>query len=291
MRASKNNNQYAASIIVPTYNRANLLQYTLQSLQNQQMDESFEVIVVDDGSLDDTKDIVVTFEKEFELKYIYQPDKGFRVARARNLGIALAEAPLCVFVDSSMILDPGCVNAYIEQYHSATDPQVFIGYVLGFDQTDDNLQQLQKLINPARAKSTIQYLISHPEFQDIRNPYYQKYQDNLADLPAPWLFFWTNNVAVPTDLLLQAGGFDENYNSWGVEDIDLGYALFQAGAQFTLVRDALSVHYPHEKKRRKSRHNREYFHKKYQTRATELLLTHRGMEVNDVLMTDLQNDN
>ena len=78
-----------ASLIVTTYNWKEALALCLRSIATQAVLPS-EVIVADDGSRDDTGDLVYAMSREFPvpLKHAWQRDLGFRAARVRNLGIA-----------------------------------------------------------------------------------------------------------------------------------------------------------------------------------------------------------
>lgn len=60
----------------------------------------------------------------------------------------------------------------------------------------------------------------------------------LDRLPAPWRRFWTCNASAQTSQVRAVDGFDEAGNSWGAEDIDLGYRLHRNGARFVLRREA-----------------------------------------------------
>ena len=87
------------SVITPTYNRAHLLERCYRSLCEQEFDE-FEWIVVDDGSSDNTKEVVQSFLKENKIivRYIYQLNSGKHVAH--NSGIEVASGELSVCLDS-----------------------------------------------------------------------------------------------------------------------------------------------------------------------------------------------
>lgn len=81
------------SVVIPTYNRALFLTRCIQSVLNQTV-QADEIIVVDDGSTDDTKKILT----QFPISYIYQNNKG--VSSARNLGILNAKNDWIAFLDS-----------------------------------------------------------------------------------------------------------------------------------------------------------------------------------------------
>lgn len=87
------------SVIIPTYNRANFLHKTLSSILNQSI-EVDEIIVVDDGSIDNTKEIISSYKND-KIKYIYQENKG--VSSARNMGIKTANNRWLCFLDSDDI--------------------------------------------------------------------------------------------------------------------------------------------------------------------------------------------
>src|ERR1019366_4018560 len=86
-----------ASIIVPTFNRGYILSEAIQSILDQTYPD-FELIVVDDGSIDDTADVVNSF-KDGRVHLIQHP-KNIGVAAARNTGLAAAQGDLVSFLDS-----------------------------------------------------------------------------------------------------------------------------------------------------------------------------------------------
>src|SRR5690554_3150909 len=91
---SKNNILF--SVIIPTYNRASLITKTIESVIDQSY-QNFEIIVVDDGSTDNTKEVVKLI-MDPRLKYFYV-ENGER-GRARNIGTFHAEGKYVTFLDS-----------------------------------------------------------------------------------------------------------------------------------------------------------------------------------------------
>jgi len=92
-----NKENLLVSIIIPTYNRANLLPTAILSVINQTY-QSWELIIVDDGSTDNTKQIVEEFiKKDSRIKYFYQENKGQPFAM--NTGIKLSKGKFIAFLD------------------------------------------------------------------------------------------------------------------------------------------------------------------------------------------------
>ena len=93
------NNSPKVSIILPTYNRAHIIEKAIQSVLNQTY-QDFEIIIIDDGSKDDTKKIIRGFqEKDNRIKYIrFEENKG--AAAARNAGIKMSKGEYITFQDS-----------------------------------------------------------------------------------------------------------------------------------------------------------------------------------------------
>lgn len=90
------------SVIIPTYNRSSFLAEAIQSVLDQEYFQpllsysSFEILVVDDGSTDNTKELMASFKDK--VKYRFQKHKG--VSAARNLGLGLAKGEYITFLDS-----------------------------------------------------------------------------------------------------------------------------------------------------------------------------------------------
>ena len=88
------------SVVIPTYNRADLLEEVLRSVL-QQTYQDFEVIIVDDGSTDDTRERVAAFQSDPRVRYIYQENRG--LAGARNTGIRASQGDYIAFLDDDDI--------------------------------------------------------------------------------------------------------------------------------------------------------------------------------------------
>lgn len=137
------------SIIIPTFNYGNYIAETLSSVRNQSY-RDWECIVVDDGSTDDTKEIVEGFIlTDNRFKYIYQEDKG--VSSARNFGIKTAKGDFIQFLDADDLLQTDKIKSQINAF--TKNPAVDIVYndVRFFD--DNNNLELRTSLSGKKPDS------------------------------------------------------------------------------------------------------------------------------------------
>ncbi|GAA2923505.1 PIG-L family deacetylase [Streptomyces mexicanus] len=281
--------QPACTVVVPTYNRSGLLRHTLDSLCRQRLDagDTFEVVVSDDGSGDDTADLVAGYRDRLDVRYFFQEDEGYRAAKARNVGIRHARSDVCVFVDSGVILHSGALAAHLAAHRETDTPTAVVGYVLCFNEDNEDGRAITEALDLADPDASFAEFTAQRRWPDIREDYYERYGEDLDALTAPWLMWWTCNSSATTRLLREVGGFDEAYRSWGAEDVDLSYRLRTAGARFVLRRDAAALHIPHPKSyeanMRSAAHNYRYFADKYDTPVAHLVPHHHFHEIEDIL--------
>lgn len=110
-----------ASIIIPTRNRAAALRRCLQSLTVQTAPAgSFEVIVVDNGSTDETPAVATAFDGELQLRLLHEPEPGLHLGR--HAGWRAARSDTLMFADDDIEAEPGWVEAVVTRF--AADPSV-----------------------------------------------------------------------------------------------------------------------------------------------------------------------
>ena len=262
------------SIIIPTYNRLELVRQALESLANQRAAASdFEVIVSDDGSSDGTEAMVGSFSGRLHVRYLFQEDEGFRVAAARNAGARAARAPVLAFCDAGTVPGPDFAAGHLRAHAQAPGPATVIGYCYGYQPFDDLQWHTTELrtLGPAEVQRRHS---DDPLFRDARHAQFAKVNFDCDRMTAPWFLCWSMNFSVRADSFWQAGGFDEAYRSWGGEDTELGFRLFQGGTKFLLSREAWTIELPHERRNKGNRQsmlrNARYFVKKHPGPIAEL---------------------
>jgi GT2 family glycosyltransferase len=210
------------SVIVPTYQRPEHLRRSLLSLSLQRGVEPFEVVVTDDGSTDETPDVVDRFASAvgFPVRFVTQPHCDFRAARCRNNGVRASRGAYLVFVDGDCIVPANHLlqhrraaragfartgdsyrldrNTSERIHDSAIESGAFVNWV----QKNERRRMLER-----RFKEELYSVLRHPIKPKLRS----------------------GNLAVWRKDFERINGFDENFVGWGCEDDDLGLRLRQAG--------------------------------------------------------------
>ena len=218
------------SVIIPTYNKVDLLRVTLESLSRQDLSPSaFEVIVVDDGSSDGTRDFLESvrlkaqpegLKSDLRIRYVLHDANRGRAA-ARNTGVARAEGELVVFLDDDMVAVPGFLRAHICCH----------------DEADS--------MDPSTGRAVIGNVMPGKQVpRDCLNRYLvtRGVHKLLPGEEVPFRYFVTNNSSLRRSDLIRAGLFDERLVAWGGEDLELGYRLRKMGLEFVYCPSAVSYH-------------------------------------------------
>ncbi|NES69417.1 MAG: glycosyltransferase [Okeania sp. SIO2D1] len=198
------------SVVIPTYNRKPILEKCLRALENQDYGSpiiDYEVIVVDDGSTDDTVPWLETEAKEFSHVQLFsQSHQG--PAAARNLGIEQAKGNFIIFIDSDLVVTDSFLQSHANSLVSAEGENVF---------------------TYGRVINTCNFDFPTSE------PY------KLTDFSAA--FFATGNVAIARHFLIEAGLFDTRFEQYGWEDLELGVRLKKLGLKLIKCPDAVGYHW------------------------------------------------
>jgi GT2 family glycosyltransferase len=227
------------SIILTTYNWKEALSCCLESLFNQD-DLNFEIIIADDGSRLDTKNLINAFSKEspVTLKHVYHKDNGFRAAAIRNKAVLQSEGDYLIFLDGDCVV----LSHFISRHRFLAQENCFVpgNRILlnqKFTQTvlNEHLPLYQqscftflkwRLQNKINRLTPLIYL----PFNNFRL-YRSKHWGNAM----------TCNLAMWKIDFFAVNGFDELFQGWGYEDSDLVIRLIHLGVKRKEGRFALPV--------------------------------------------------
>lgn len=241
------------TIIIPVYNRKKNLQNTLNALTYQTYD-AFEIIICDDGSTDNTKDLIPLFKEKLNIRYLYQEHQSFRAGHARNMGLKNARGKLIIFLDSDVVVPRNFIELHVKE-HETEGNYVVNSYVWRMTEYHEQDSEL-----PAE-----EYIKLHKDWlkPDSRDRY-ELFERGEAEEA---YFLDSNALSVKMADLQKTGGFDEDFIGWGHEDTELGYRLGGIGYTVKFIKAGVqSYHQYHEfsaTKEEERAQNWERLRKKY----------------------------
>lgn len=214
--------RFRMSVIVPTYNRRAILLKALEAYQQQTaVRDILEILVIDDGSTDGTPGAVEQFAltAPFPVRYLRQNHEG--PARGRNRGIRESRGGLVLFGDDDIIPAPTLVaeHAAWHQKHPG-ESDAMLGRV---DWAPE--------VHPT---PFMEWLSSEGVVFD-----YGKMRRGLVDEN----HFYSCNLSIKRNFLLQNGMFDEEFPAAAFEDIELGHRLMAKGLRLFYHPEAVGYHW------------------------------------------------
>ena len=235
------------SIVILTYNRSKPLSKTLAGIALQSYPkELIEVIVTDDGSTDDTIEVIKRYEKLLDVKYVWHRDVGFTPAAARNNGIRMARNDLIILLDVDMFPSKQLVENYVK-YAPVMDRAVIIGprKYIDINKLDDSEilknDKIEQTFKEVLTNNSVANKIEGEKSIDWRLETFAK-TANLKYEKLPFRTFASGNVAFSRRAFLEIGCFEERFNTWGYEDTELGFRFFNDGKYFIAAMDAWAYH-------------------------------------------------
>jgi glycosyltransferase involved in cell wall biosynthesis len=219
------------SLIVNTFQKPRHLALVLKSIALQEgIDGRFEVVVADDGSDATTVEIISDFARQapFPVAFTTEPHDGFRLARVRNRGAALAAGDTLLFLDGDSVLPPDHVAAHL----GARRPGLaMLGDVVRLPEATS-----RALVPSDLATTDLRRLAPAAELRRMSRRHRKSVFQNWLRHPSkPRLA--GGNFAVWRDDYSRVNGSDERFLGWGQEDDDLGLRLRGAGVRLSSIID------------------------------------------------------
>ncbi len=202
------------SVVIPTYNRLPILRKCLRALEAQRLEppvDGFEVVLVDDGSTDETVAWLQENARELPHVRLIQQEHG-GPAEGRNRGVDHARGDVIVFIDSDLVVLPDFLVCHARALERTWQKR---GDRLCF---------------------TYGAVINTANFEDPTSEPH-KLNDHS------WAYFATGNVAIDRELLQRSGLFDTSFRLYGWEDLELGERLRRLGVVLVRCPEAAGYHW------------------------------------------------
>lgn len=213
------------SVIIPTYNRKAQLLTALHAFESQSiLSSEFEIVVVDDGSTDGTREAVQGRDYPFELRYVQQTNQG--PAAARNVGLREAVGELVLFIGDDIIAIPTLLEEHLIAHatHHAESAAI-LGHVDWPPATQPNAV-MRYVVGDGTLQSAYQYIPALPTL-DFR-------------------FFYTTNISLKRAFLVAGADdgirFDPCFRYAAFEDSEFALRLTRRGLTIHYWKDALAHH-------------------------------------------------
>ncbi|MCU4175742.1 glycosyltransferase family 2 protein [Carboxylicivirga sp. N1Y90] len=217
------------SLFLTTYNWPEALSLCLQSIAQQSMLPD-EVIIADDGSKSDTKELVDLISKDFPcpIVHVWQEDEGFRINTIRNRAIKAAKYPYIIQIDGDVILDPDFVKDHLS---FAKENRFVAGRRQGISE-DDTKQFCKTLVYP-KLKAKRSKLVAMLHQQLLYN------SKSVRGVRGCNMAYWKKDAE-------QVNGFDASWEGKGPDDKEFAIRLTHANVKiYNLKYYAIQHHLYH----------------------------------------------
>lgn len=227
------------ALIISTYNRPEALRLCLESALKQKLMPD-EIIIGDDGSADSTREVIEDFSKRcpVPVKHIWHPDEGFRLAAIRNKSVAATDCDYIIQIDGDIVMHP----MFVADHKSAALP----GYFVKGSRIRLTPEYTSQACESGRFEipSVFSRAILKDRLKAVRIPFCgpslsHRYKVDSKSGIGCNMAFWRNDF-------MAVNGYDEFFEGWGGEDIDLCARLTRYGNHnFKLFRIGLCYHLWH----------------------------------------------
>jgi glycosyltransferase involved in cell wall biosynthesis len=205
------------SVVIPTYNRAKFVTEAIDSVCAQTY-RNFEVIVVDDGSTDDTHDVLRRYGDR--IRYVYQRNAG--CSSARNTGVREARGQWVAFLDSDDTWLPDKLAVQMSEITAFAKANAHVTNAYIYRDLIGETVNLFRFIGYDRHVSSVRHFVTRPLAHQLR-----------------YGFGWPQCILTRRRILLEAGLFNTQLRLW--QDTDLFYRVAAYGRQVVNTRPLVQI--------------------------------------------------
>jgi GT2 family glycosyltransferase len=216
------------SLIVSTYQMPSHMRRVLASVARQTALERLEIIVTDDGSQDETREVVREFSQSagLDVQFLTHPHEGFHLTRCRNDGARQATGDYLLFLDGDCILPPDHVEQYLQARRAGS---VHFGYCCRLERELSQRIDEEAIFRGDFVRWTPRSELRKLAWMHAKALFYQ----SLGHRTKPALK--GGNIGIWREDFERLNGFDENFRAWGCEDDDLSYRVRAAGLRVASI--------------------------------------------------------
>ena len=221
------------TLLITTFNRGNLLDKSLQRLCNLTLPD--DVLIVDDGSSDKTKDIVESFKTKLPIRYIFNNSPQWTIcSMARNIGIKNTDADIIITAEPELLFVTDVIPQMLVDHKKHPKEIISAGTIYHAQtHTDFHPGLVTDPITALKDSIVIDY-------QTEPRAYPQTGYCKTKNLQATWACLYKR------DWLIEIGGWDEGFpGAWGFDDIELCTRLRINGINQFVDLDIECVHQWH----------------------------------------------
>jgi glycosyltransferase involved in cell wall biosynthesis len=237
-----------SSLIISTYNWPEALELVLKSALTQSVFPK-EIVIADDGSTIETKDMITFYQSKFQIPliHVFHEDKGFRLSEIRNKAIKISSGDYIIQIDGDVILH----KHFIKDHLKIAKENCFV--------RGSRIKMEENLSKKILANKTIKISLFSKGIKNrgngIRFPFLTKLliykkEDKLKMLGCN-MAFWRKDV-------YRVNGYDNNLQGWGYEDSELAARLINCNLKKRVMKNMGIVYHIYHKERNTDSANSNY---------------------------------
>lgn len=217
------------SIVIPTWNRGHLLKNSLNRLCNLTLPD--EVLIIDDGSTDNTEQVVDSFKDKLPIRYIYNHSPGYTMCTVpRNIGLKNAQSELLICTEPEILFVSDLVKEMVN-YYEQHNKVVSVGTV--YHSNQNSIISSEFFTDPKHALT-----------KEVIKPHGQHVSSKEYVLTTGWVASFC--VLYKKEWLMNINGWDEGFEGiWGWDDTDLMTRLRLSGVASHINNDFEAIHQWH----------------------------------------------